>query len=199
MAETGTIAAVAVGFSRFLGVLVPAVSPTSWIVPPIDISASYAPSLSTQQLVAILLLALLTWINTRGIRIGKLIQNTFTAAKTLSLLALILLGFLVGRNAGAIAANFHDMWTPKGAVTVLPGLPGLPAVSAMAGGLGLLVAFCVAQVGSLFSSDAWNNITFTAGEVRDPKKSIPRSLLAGTALLTGLYVLASLAYLVTLP
>src|SRR6476659_5418298 len=102
--QTGTIAAVAVGFSRFLGVLVPAVSPTSWIVPPIDLSESYAVSLSTQQLVAILLL---TRLNTRGIRIGKLIQNTFTAAKTLSLLALILLGFLVGRNAGAISANFH--------------------------------------------------------------------------------------------
>jgi basic amino acid/polyamine antiporter, APA family len=197
--QSGTIAAVAVGFSRYLGVLVPSISPTSWIVPPIDLSASYAISLSTQQLVAILLLVFLTWINTRGIRIGKLIQNTFTAAKTLSLLALILLGFLVGRNAAAISANFHDLWTPKDAVTVLPGLPGLPAASAMAGGIGLLVAFCVAQVGSLFSSDAWNNITFTAGEVRDPRRSIPRSLLAGTALVTGLYVLANLAYLVVLP
>ncbi len=179
--QTGTIAAVAVGFSRFLGVLVPSISPTSWIVPPIDISSSYAVSLSTQQLVGILLIVLLTWINTRGIRLGKLIQNTFTAAKTLSLAALILVGLLIGRNSAAIAANFHDMWTPHAAVTILPGLPGLPALSAMLGGMGLLVAFCVAQVGSLFSSDAWNNITFTAGEVRDPRRSIPRSLLAGTA------------------
>jgi APA family basic amino acid/polyamine antiporter len=197
--QTGTIAAVAVGFSRFLGVLVPSISPTSWIVPPIDISSSYAVSLSTQQLVGILLIVLLTWINTRGIRLGKLIQNTFTAAKTLSLAALILVGLLIGRNSAAIAANFHDMWTPHAAVTILPGLPGLPALSAMLGGMGLLVAFCVAQVGSLFSSDAWNNITFTAGEVRDPRRSIPRSLLAGTALVTGLYVLANVAYLVTLP
>ena len=112
---------------------------------------------------------------------------------------MILLGLAIGRNAAAIAANFHDMWTPHGAVTILPGLPGLPAMSAMVGGIGLLVAFCVAQVGSLFSSDAWNNITFTAGEVRDPQKSIPRALLAGTALVTGLYVLANFAYLVTLP
>jgi APA family basic amino acid/polyamine antiporter len=197
--QTGTVAAVAVGFSRYLGVLFPGISPTAWIVPPIDLSESYAVSLSTQQLVGILLIVFLTWINTRGIRLGKLIQNTFTAAKTLSLAALILLGLLIGRNSAAIAANFHDVWTPRDTVTVLPGLPGLPAMSAMLGGMGLLVAFCVAQVGSLFSSDAWNNITFTAGEVRDPKRSIPRALFAGTALVTALYVLANVAYLVTLP
>ena len=90
--QTGTIAAVAVGFARFLGVLVPAISPTAWIVRPIDLSHSYAISLSTQQLVGILLIVFLTFLNTRGIRLGKLIQNTFTSAKTLSLIALILLG-----------------------------------------------------------------------------------------------------------
>src|SRR3978361_1445812 len=100
--QTGTIAAVAVGFARFLGVLVPAVSPESWILPPVKLSESYAISLSMQQLVAILLIVFLTWLNTRGIRLGKLIQNTFTSAKTLSLFALILLGILVGRNSAAI-------------------------------------------------------------------------------------------------
>ena len=113
--QSGTIAAVAVGFARFLGVLVPSISPTAWIVPPINLSHTYAISLSTQQLVGIVLIVFLTFLNTRGIRLGKLIQNTFTSAKTLSLIALILLAFLVGRNAGAISANFggHDMWTRK--------------------------------------------------------------------------------------
>jgi APA family basic amino acid/polyamine antiporter len=197
--QTGTIAAVAVGFARFLGVLVPAISPTAWIVPPIDLSESYAISLSWQQLVGILLILFLTAINTRGIKLGKLIQNTFTSAKTLSLLALILLGLIAGRNAGAIAANFSDLWTPHNVTPIQPDLPGIPAIAATAGAFGLLVAFCVAQVGSLFSADAWNNITFTAGEVKDPRRTIPISLAAGTLLVITLYVLANLAYLSTLP
>ncbi len=188
--QTGTIAAVGVAFARFLGVLVPWISPTKWIVAPIDLSDSYAVSLSTQQLVGILLLIFLTFLNTRGIRLGKLIQNTFTSAKTLSLFVLILLGILVGRNAEAIAANFGEgFWTP----------PSTPTVAATAGAFGLFVAFCVAQVGSLFSSDAWNNITFTAGEVKDPRRNIPRSLALGTGLVILLYVLANVAYLCVLP
>ncbi|HWM91018.1 MAG TPA: amino acid permease [Thermoanaerobaculia bacterium] len=198
--QTGTIAAVAVAFARFLGVLMPTISPTSWIIRPIDLSDSYAVSLSAQQLVAILLIVFLTWLNTRGIRLGKLIQNTFTSAKTLSLLLLIVLGVTLGRNAGAIAANFGDaFWTPRDVLTVRPEIGGLPTVAATMGGLGLLIAFCVAQVGSLFSSDAWNNITFTAGEVKNPKRNIPLSLAAGTALVTGLYILANVAYLCMLP
>lgn len=198
--QTGTIAAVAVAFARFLGVLVPAISPTAWVVAPIDLTDSYAVSLSMQQLVAILLLIFLTWLNTRGIRLGKLIQNTFTSAKTLSLLVLIVLGILVARDAGAIAANFGDLfWTPRDVTPVRPELPGLPTVAATSGALGLLIAFCVAQVGSLFSSDAWNNITFTAGEVKNPKRNIPLSLAAGTILVITLYILANLAYLSVLP
>jgi len=197
--QTGTIAAVAVAFARFLGVLVPAISPTAWIIPPIDLSDSYAVSLSTQQGVAILLLAFLTWLNTRGIKLGKWIQNTFTSAKTLSLIVLILLGILVGRNAEAIAANFGDLWTPRDAATLRPDFGWVPPVSAAAGAFGLFIAFCVAQVGSLFSSDAWNNVTFTAGEVKDPKRTIPLSLAAGTILVISLYILANLAYLCTLP
>jgi APA family basic amino acid/polyamine antiporter len=196
--QTGTIAAVAVGFARFLGVLAPAVSPESWILPPIKLSESYAVSLSMQQLVAILLIVFLTWLNTRGIRLGKLIQNTFTSAKTLSLAALIVLGILVGRNAGAIAANFSDLWTPHDVVTIKPDFAIAAPIAATAGAFGLLVAFCVAQVGSLFSSDAWNNITFTAGEVKNPKRNIPLSLAAGTSLVIGLYILANVAYLCTL-
>ena len=197
--QTGTIAAVAVAFARFLGLLVPSISPTNWIVAPIDISDSYAISLSTQQLVGILLIVLLTWINTRGIHLGKLIQNTFTTTKTASLALLILLGLLIGRNSEAIAANFGSFFALQNPVPITPGFAGLPTLTAASGALGLLVAFCVAQVGSLFSSDAWNNITFTAGEIKDPRRDLPRALFAGTALVIGLYVLANVAYLVTLP
>ncbi|HEY3174824.1 MAG TPA: amino acid permease [Candidatus Polarisedimenticolia bacterium] len=198
--QTGTIAAVGVAFARFLGVLAPAVSPTIWIVRPIKLSDSYALSLSTQQLVAILLLIALTYLNTRGLKLGKMIQNVFTSAKTLSLLALIVLGILVGRNAAAMDFNFADLWTPRGgAVIESRYFASLPAVTAAGGAFGLLVAFCVAQVGSLFSADAWNNITFTAGEVRNPRRDIPLSLAFGTMLVITLYLLANVAYLFTLP
>jgi APA family basic amino acid/polyamine antiporter len=197
--QTGTIAAVAVAFARFLGVLVPWVSPTAWIVEPVNLSRGYALSLSRQQLVAVLLIVLLTAINTRGIRVGKLIQDVFTGTKTLSLAALIVVGLLVGWNAEAIAANFAGFWTVRDAVPIQPDLGFVPAVAAGAGFVGLLVALCVAQVGSLFSSDAWNNITFIAGEVKEPRRTIPIALAAGTLLVTGLYLLANVAYLVTLP
>ncbi len=198
--QTGTIAAVGVAFARFLGVLVPSISPTEWIIAPVDLSAHYAVSLSTQQLVAILSIVLLTWINTRGIRLGKMIQNVFTSAKTLSLLALIALGVLVGRNAGALSANFDGFWTVREAAPIASSyLTSLPVVSAAGGLVGLVVALGVAQVGSLFSADAWNNITFTAGEVKDPKRNIPLSLALGTLLVITLYVLANVAYLCTLP
>src|SRR5262245_54921979 len=197
--QSGTIAAVAVGFARYFGVLVPWISPTNWLLRPIDLSHGYAISLSTQQLIAILMVIFLTFLNTRGIRVGKLIQNVFTSAKTLSLAALIVLGILVGRNAEAIAANFSNMWTPVDPATIRPDLGFLPTLTAAGGAIGLLVALCVSQVGSLFSSDAWNNITFTAGEVKDPRKNIPLSLFYGTLLVTTLYVLANVAYLCTLP
>jgi len=197
--QTGTIAAVAVAFARFLGVFTDAVSPTRWIVPPIMLSQRYAVSLSTQQTVAIVIIFLLTIINTRGLELGKLIQNIFTSAKTLSLMALIALGIFVGRNADALHANFANFWTPAAVSPITSDLPFIPAVSAAGGALGMLIAICVGQVGSLFSSDAWNNITFTAGEVRDPRRNIPLSLLFGTALVITLYLLANAAYLCVLP
>ncbi len=197
--QTGTIAAVAVAFARYLGVLAPAISPTAWLIPPINLSAYYAVSLSAQQSVAILLIALLTFINTRGLHVGKLIQNIFTSAKTLSLLALILIGLFVGRNAEVIKANFSGFWTPRGVTAIKPDLSFIPTVTAADGAFGLFIAFCVAQVGSLFSADAWNNITFTAGEVKQPQRNIPLSLAAGTILVISLYLLANLAYLCLLP
>lgn len=198
--QSGTIAAVAVGFARYLGVLVPGVSASAWIVPPIDLSASYAVSLSTQQLVAILLIVLLTYLNTHGLRLGKLIQNVFTSAKTLSLLALVGVGVLVGSRGPAAGDNFSDLWAIRDAAPIVSDtFSSLPAMSAAAGGLGLLVALCVAQVGSIFAADAWNNITFTAGEVRDPRRNVPLSLALGTVIVVGLYTMANVAYLCTLP
>ncbi len=197
--QTGTIAAVAVAFARFLGVLIPSISPTAWIIPPIDLSRNYAVSLSTQQLIGILSLVLLTWLNTRGIRLGKAIQNVFTSAKTLSLAALIIIGVLFARQAAAVSANFGDLWTPRNVAQIRPDVSFVPSVTAADGLLGLLIAFCVAQVGSLFSADAWNNITFTAGEVKNPRRNIPLSLALGTGLVITLYVLANVAYLCMLP
>jgi APA family basic amino acid/polyamine antiporter len=197
--QTGTIAAVSVAFARYLTVLVPSISATAWIIPPINISSRYAISLSTQQLVGILLIIFLTILNTRGLKLGKIIQNIFTSAKTLSLIALIFIGLVIGRNPEAIKLNFSDFWTPHGVDTVKPDLASLPGVIASAGAVGLFIAFCVSQVGSLFSSDAWNNITFTAGEVKNPRRNIPLSLAAGTSLVITLYLLANVAYLCMLP
>ena len=200
--QTGTIAAVAVGFARFLGVVWPAISPGTWIIPPIALSAKYAISLSVQQLVALLLIVFLTLLNTRGLKLGKWIQNVFTSAKTLALAALILAGVFVGRNAAAIHTNFSSLWALHDPQTIEPGADWLksfiPSVTAASGVFGLLIAFGVSQVGSLFSADAWNNITFTAGEVKNPKRDIPVSLAVGTAVVITLYFLANLGYLSTL-
>jgi APA family basic amino acid/polyamine antiporter len=190
--QTGTIAAVGVAFGRFLGILAPWVAEDNYLVPPIHLSTGYAVSLSTAQLVAIILIAFLTWTNTRGIKYGKVIQNTFTVTKTGALLALIAAAVLVGRNATALSANFGDLWTPRGFEPIAPGVSVLTA-------FGIFVALCVAQTGSLFSADAWNNITFTAGEVKNPRRDIPLSLAFGTMLVISLYLLANVAYLLTLP
>jgi basic amino acid/polyamine antiporter, APA family len=190
--QTGTIAAVAVGFARYSGHLFPWFAEDHYLVPPIHITTGYAISLSTAQLLGIALVALLTWTNTRGLEWGKLIQNTFTTAKTGALLALIVVGLLFGWNATAAGPNFGDLWTPRGATPVAPGIEVTTA-------FGLFVALCVAQVGSLFSADAWNNITFTAGEVKDPRRNIPLALAIGTGIVISLYLLANVAYLATLP
>lgn len=196
--QTATIAAVAVGFAKFIGVLVPAISVENYLVEPIRVgSSSYAFSLSTAQLVGIIMIALLTWMNTRGLKLGKLVQNTFTFAKTGSLIALILLGLIIGlvSHPEIAAANFGDLWTVRGALQDVDTWGwALKAVVP----LSLFVGICVAQTNSLFSADAWNNITFTAGEVKDPKRNIPLSLALGTGLVITLYLLANLAYLVTL-
>ena len=201
--QTGTIAAVAIGFSRYLGVLFPAISPNSWIAPPMNLSSGFAISLSVQQFVAILMIVFLTFLNTRGVKLGKWIQNVFTSAKMLSLLGVIFLCIFVARNASAIADNFSHLWAVRGANTIEPGAGFLksllPTATAGSGWYGLLLALAVAQVGSLFSADAWNNIGFTAAEVKNPKRDVALSMVFGTIIVITLYCLANLAYLCALP
>jgi basic amino acid/polyamine antiporter, APA family len=201
--QTGTIAAVAVAFARYLGVVFPAISPKTWIVEPFALGSKYAISLSVQQLVGVLMIVLLTFLNTQGVRLGKLIQNIFTTTKALALLGLVVLCVFVGRSPAAIADNFRHIWAIRGAQPIEPGanfLRGLvPTVTAASGAFGLFVAFGVAQVGSLFSADAWNNIGFTAAEVKNPKRDVALSMAFGTLIVITLYCLANLAYLCVLP
>jgi basic amino acid/polyamine antiporter, APA family len=201
--QTGTIAAVAIGFARYFGVLLPSISAQAWIVSPIALGSKYAISLSVQQLVAIVMVLFLTFLNTLGVRLGKIIQNIFTAAKTLALLGLIFLGVFVGRNHAAITDNFSHLWAIRNAVPIEPGanfLKGLiPTITAASGAFGLFVGFGVAQVGSLFSADAWNNIGFTAAEVKNPKRDVALAMAFGTLIVITLYVLANVAYLCAMP
>ena len=190
--QTGTIAAVSVGFARYSGFLMPWIADDHYLIAPFHLSARYALSLSTTQLVGILIVVLLTWTNTRGLQYGKIIQNVFTTAKTGALVGLILVGLLFGWNQAAVADNFGNAWAVRNAADIVPGLTAMTA-------FGLFIALCVAQTGSLFAADAWNNITFTAGEVKDPRRNIPLSLALGTFVVIGLYLLANVAYLVTLP
>ncbi|HET6201105.1 MAG TPA: amino acid permease [Candidatus Acidoferrales bacterium] len=190
--QTGTIAAVAIAFARFSGVLFPRISEDNYLIHPIHVSSGYAFSLSTAQLLAIAMIVILTWTNSRGLEYGKIVQNVFTVAKTGALLALIVLGFTVGLNLDVVRQNFTHAWT---AVGVTPVASGVSAVTAF----GLFAAICVAQTGSLFSADSWHDIAFTAGEVKDPKKNLPRALAMGTIIVIVLYLLANVAYLVVLP
>ena len=188
--QTGTVAAVGVGFARYLGILWPRISESAYIISPIHITSRYAVSLSTAQLVGVAIIALLTWSNARGVNYGKLIQNTFTSAKLAALLGVIVVGIVGWSAIGGV--NFANLWAPQGYTPVAPGLTPETV-------LGLIVALCVAQVGSLFAADAWNNITFTAGEVRNPRRNVPLSLALGVFIVIGLYVCANIAYAAVLP
>jgi APA family basic amino acid/polyamine antiporter len=174
--QTGTIAAVAVAFAKYSGVFVPWISAKNYLV------GSGRIGVTTQQLLAIAVIVLLTLVNRRGIRTGAIVQNIFTVAKTAGLLGLVGLGFLVGRNSQAIAVNFTDFWRSPGG-----------------GFLDLVRLVGVAMVGSLFSSDAWNNVTFTAGEVRNPRRNLPLSLALGVGIVSALYIACNFVYLSVLP
>jgi APA family basic amino acid/polyamine antiporter len=185
--QTGTIAAVAVAFGRFLGVLWPAITPDrfGWF-PQFDVATPggiVEIGLTPQRLVALITVWILTWINLRGVREGKLVQTTLTIVKTGALALLILLGLTIGRNSEAIAANFTG-----------GNFMGTVDVTSV-----FAIAFGASLVGSLFSSDAWNNVTFAAAEVKNPQRNLPLALLLGTGLVTVLYLLANVAYLNVLP
>jgi APA family basic amino acid/polyamine antiporter len=190
--QTGTIAASAVGFARYFGALWPPISEAKYLINPIHILPNYAISLSTAQLVSLILIAFLTWTNSSGLKYGKGVQNTFTTVKIGSLVGVIGIGLFLGWNSSVVHMNFSHAWSPTGFTPSAPGLTPLTA-------LGLLVALCTAQIGSLFAADAWNNITFSAGEVRNPARNVPLSLALGTVIVIGLYLLANFAYLVVLP
>ncbi|MGO8794045.1 MAG: APC family permease [Candidatus Sulfotelmatobacter sp.] len=204
--QTGTIAAVGVAFGKFLGVFFPAISSSHWIlhlwkVPPIPVGpmvlGNMDVGINTQNLVAILLVIFLSIVNIFGVKTGAFIQNIFTTAKVSALLGLALFGIALGRNAQALATNFSGHFCRNA------GLGAQHAVQVGVGGpivmVGTLTILAVAQVGTLFSSDAWNNVTFTAGEVKSPSRNLPLSLALGTGVVIALYIACNFIYLNALP
>jgi APA family basic amino acid/polyamine antiporter len=191
--QTGKIAALAIAFASFTGVLIEWISPDIFLVEPVRFGR-YAVSLSTQQLVAILSIGVLTVINTRGLNAGKLIQNTLTWVKTFALLGLIILGLSFGWSLGRTAStaawwnSWANGWTPQQA---------RPDIE-VDGGLALVMLLGLAMVGPLFSQSGWNNVTFIGGEVRQPGRNLPGALAKGTALVVTLYLLANIAFIITL-
>jgi APA family basic amino acid/polyamine antiporter len=192
--QTGTIAAVAIAFAKFLGVFVSAVASDNYLIAPVSLGGGYAISLSSEQLMAIALIALLTWTNTRGLEVGKLVQNTFTFAKTAALAGAIVIGLSLGWGASCAARSsawwdsWANGWTPQIAQ------PGFTFV----GGLALALLFGKSMVGPLFAQTAWTNVTFIGSEVREPGKNLMRALLFGCGIVVILYLLANVAYLAVL-
>ncbi len=210
--QTGTIAAVAVAFAKFLGVLVPKLGtdsiigeikglninisiPVPWMDEPLTFFKREQFTVSAGQVVAVIIVLFLTLLNSRGVREGKWVQNIFTVAKTFALIALIVVGLTVAYSAEAVEKNFSAPWDgiteTAQFLKVNKFMPWAP--------MAVVMVICGAMVGSLFSADAWHNVTFTAGEVRDPKRNLPRSLVLGTGLVIMLYLLANCAYLMALP
>jgi APA family basic amino acid/polyamine antiporter len=206
--QCGTIAAVGVAFGKFLGVMWPAISAQHWIlhlwkVPPIHVGpmvlGNMDVGLNTQNFVAVLIVVFLSVLNIFGVKTGAMVQNVFTMAKTAALLGLVFFGLAIGRNAQAVAANFGAGWSHfwHNAFGALhPVQVGVGGPIAMVGTIAILA---VAQVGSLFSADAWNSVTFTAAEVKNPKRNLPLSLAIGTGAVVLLYIAANFVYLTALP
>ncbi|MBL7922970.1 MAG: amino acid permease [Bacteroidia bacterium] len=186
--QTGVIAAVAVAFAKYTGIFVPGISAGNIVL------EAGALKISSAQLLAIACILFLTWINSRGIKHGKWIQLIFTSAKLIALIFLITIGIYVALNYEWYAQNFSNMWDASIYTST-----GKGWTKSDLGGIALVLALGTAIIGSLFSSDAWNNVTFIAGEIRHPQKNIPLSLVTGTAIVTILYLLTNIAYLGLLP
>lgn len=188
--QTGVIAAVAVAFAKFTGVFIPFFEEGNVLVQVVNFKITSA------QLLAIAVIAVLTFINTRGIENGKAIQRIFTSAKLIALFSLIIVGIYFGFHTGVFSGNMAHAWDAKMAV-VDKETSSTSFISLS--GIALLTAIGTAMLGSLFSSDAWNNVTFIAGEVENPKRNIPLGLFFGVSIVTLIYVLANVAYLCLLP
>ena len=183
--QTGTIAAVAVAFTKYSAVFFPVLNPENVLF------ALGAVKVSWGALYAMSSIVLLTYLNTRGIQSGKVIQNVFTIAKLVALFGLIVIGIGYGFKSGMLSQNFSDAWTATNTAKDGSSFP--------IGSIALLMAVGVSMIGSLFSADAWNNVTFIAAEIKNPRRNIPLSLFLGTLIVTVLYVLANVAYLSILP
>ncbi len=205
--QTGTIAAVCVAFGKFLGVFFPSVSTTHWLwhiahIPPWHVGPMVLGNMdigvSTANLAGIVIVVLLAIVNIFGVGLGAIIQNIFTSAKAIALAALIFLAFTIGHTVEALQANFANgqFWKNASLSSLHPVQVGVGGPTVL---VNLFVILAVVQVGSLFSADAWNNITFTAGEVKNPKRNLPLSLILGTGFVLTVYFLVSLAYLLVLP
>jgi APA family basic amino acid/polyamine antiporter len=206
--QTGTIAAVGVAFGKFLGHFFPSVSSSHWllglhwhapkvVIGPVELGGMDV-GLNTANLAGIVIIILLTIVNVFGVRTGAIVQNIFTFAKTAALLGLVLLGVFIGGNAEALAANFtaEGFWKNFSWHASFPVAVGSSGAVAF---VGILTVIAVAQVGSLFSADAWNSVTFTAGEMKNPKRNLPISLAVGTGVVIFLYIAVNYVYLRVLP
>ncbi|NBO93460.1 MAG: amino acid permease [Planctomycetia bacterium] len=214
--QTGSIAAVSVAFAKFLGVLVPQLGtgeaallmkisfdkpvqvflPLPWSNTPLQVFERTEFTIHAGQLVGVAVIVLLTWLNCRGVREGSLIQNVFGLAKTLGLMVLIFAGLFAASSAVVIASNQSDPWT---GILTTPRFADVKKLVNLPPGIVALMVAGGAMVGALFSADAWNNVTFTAGEVKNPQRTLPLSLILGPGLVIGLYLLANLSYLAALP
>jgi basic amino acid/polyamine antiporter, APA family len=204
--QTGVIAAVATAFANYSSELWPALGSGNKFLMLDFPEHGWWPrfgfftkevgdfSISVGQLFGFSTVILLSFINAKGVQLGAIVQRFFTSAKLLALFGLIVLGLIVGLQTDFFAQNFADPWSAT-CTTVENGIVHIEPLT----GKGLFLIFGLAMIGSLFSSDAWNNVTFIAGEVREPQKNIPRSLILGTGIVTGLYILANIAYLALLP
>jgi APA family basic amino acid/polyamine antiporter len=200
--QTATIAAVAIAFAKFTAVLVPFFSASDWIwkigtFGPwqlwFGLLGPYNVGLNRQNFLAIASIVLLTWLNTRGLRVGKIVQNVFTVAKTAALAGLVLLGVFFSTEV-ARSANFTNFWRNASLGTLHPYPPDQPTWF-----IGTITLVGVAMVGSLFAADAWNNVTFTAAEVKNPSRNLPLALALGTGLVILLYIMVNVGYLRILP
>lgn len=187
--QTGFIAAVGVAFAKFTAIFIPALSTSNILL---DLGFI---KISAGQVFAIFIIIILTFINTRGVKTGKTVQGIFTSTKILALAALIIVGLYLAINGHLIKENFTDMWSAFTSKTTAKG----EVVQSPLFGMSLLAALGVAMVGSLFSSDAWNNVTFISAEIKNPERNIPRSLFLGTLIVGILYILANITYLSILP